>query len=83
MTLQQLHYFLAAIEHGTFSKAAENLHISQPSLSEQILRLEEHLGTQQKAAKRGRIYFLTALIPRKNASVLTAAVGRSDSRNHA
>lgn len=57
MTLQQLHYFLAAIEHGTFSKAAENLHIPQPSLSEQILRLEEHLGTQQKAAKRGRIYF--------------------------
>ncbi|MDE2037016.1 MAG: LysR family transcriptional regulator, partial [Pseudomonas sp.] len=34
MTLQQLNYFLAAIEHGTFSKAAESLHISQPSLSE-------------------------------------------------
>lgn len=46
MTLQQLHYFLAAIDCGTFSKAAESLNISQPSLSEQILRLEEHLGTQ-------------------------------------
>jgi DNA-binding transcriptional LysR family regulator len=30
MTLQQLNYFLAAIEHGTFSKAAGSLHISKP-----------------------------------------------------
>ncbi len=45
MTLQQLNYSIATIEHGTFSEAAESLHISQPSLSEQILRLEEHLGT--------------------------------------
>lgn len=40
MTLQQLAYFIAAIEHGTLSKAAENLDISQPSLSEQIIRLD-------------------------------------------
>ncbi|QKJ87133.1 LysR family transcriptional regulator [Paramixta manurensis] len=45
MTLQQLHYFLTAIEFGTLSKAAEHLHISQPSLSEQILKLEHELGT--------------------------------------
>lgn len=45
MTLQQLQYFLAAIEHGTLSKAAEQLNISQPSLSDQILRLENSLGT--------------------------------------
>ncbi|WP_027351048.1 LysR family transcriptional regulator [Halotalea alkalilenta] len=44
MTLQQLSYFLAAIEHGTLSKAAEALRLSQPSLSEQIIRLEESLG---------------------------------------
>jgi Transcriptional regulator len=45
MTLQQLTYFLAAIEHGTFSKAAEAMNVAQPSLSEQILRLEESIGT--------------------------------------
>ena len=45
MTLQQLHYFLAAIEHGTLSKAAEQLDIAQPSLSDQIIRLEESVGT--------------------------------------
>lgn len=44
MTLQQLTYFLAAVEHGSFSAAAEALYIAQPSLSEQIRRLEHSLG---------------------------------------
>lgn len=44
MTLQQLQYFLAAIEHGTFSAAADALYLAQPSLSEQIRRLESELG---------------------------------------
>ena len=44
MTLQQLTYFLAAAEHGSFSAAAESLFMAQPSLSEQIRRLEAELG---------------------------------------
>ncbi|MER6424756.1 LysR family transcriptional regulator [Streptomyces sp. NPDC001137] len=44
VTLQQLTYFLAAVEHGSFSAAAEALYIAQPSLSEQIRRLEHSLG---------------------------------------
>src|SRR5215218_8777654 len=44
MTLQQLSYFLAAAQHGSFSAAAESLHMAQPSLSEQIRRLEAELG---------------------------------------
>src|SRR3954468_2889149 len=44
MTLQQLTYFLAAVGHGSFSAAAESLHMPQPSLSEQIRRLEAELG---------------------------------------
>ncbi len=44
MTLQQLTYFLAAAEHGSFSAAAESLHMAQPSLSEQVRRLEAELG---------------------------------------
>jgi DNA-binding transcriptional LysR family regulator len=44
MTLQQLSYFLAAAEHGSFSAAATSLHMAQPSLSEQIRRLEAELG---------------------------------------
>jgi DNA-binding transcriptional LysR family regulator len=45
MTIQQLAYFLAAIEHGSFSAAADALHLAQPSLSEQVRRLEDELGS--------------------------------------
>jgi DNA-binding transcriptional LysR family regulator len=44
MTLQQLTYFLAAAEHWSFSAAAEELHMAQPSLTEQNRRLEAELG---------------------------------------
>jgi DNA-binding transcriptional LysR family regulator len=44
LTLQQLTYFLAAAEHGSFSAAAESLLLAQPSVSEQIRRLEAELG---------------------------------------
>jgi DNA-binding transcriptional LysR family regulator len=43
-SLRQLEYFLASIEHGSFAAAAAALHIAQPSLSEQIRRLERTLG---------------------------------------
>jgi DNA-binding transcriptional LysR family regulator len=44
MTIQQLQYFLATLEHGSFSAAADALHLAQPSLSEQVRRLEAELG---------------------------------------
>src|SRR3954462_5915809 len=44
MTLQQLTYFLAAADHGSFSAPAHTLLMSQPSLSEQVRRLEAELG---------------------------------------
>jgi DNA-binding transcriptional LysR family regulator len=46
LTLQQLEYFLAAYRHGSFSGAAEELHLAQPSLSEQVRRLEAELGVK-------------------------------------
>jgi DNA-binding transcriptional LysR family regulator len=46
LTLQQLQYFLAAFRRGSFSAAAEELHLAQPSLSEQVRRLEAELGVQ-------------------------------------
>ena len=44
MTLQQLTYFLAAARHRSFSAAASELLMAQPSLSEQVRRLEAELG---------------------------------------
>src|SRR5919199_1972824 len=58
MTLQQLTYFLSAAEHGSFSAAAEALHLAQPSLSEQIRRLEAELGVSL-FARTGRRLALT------------------------
>jgi DNA-binding transcriptional LysR family regulator len=46
MTIQQLQYVLAAFEHGSFSAAAQALHLAQPSLSEQVRRLEAELGVR-------------------------------------
>lgn len=45
VTLTQFEYFLAAVEHGTLSAAAQALYVAQPSVSEQIRRLEHQLGT--------------------------------------
>ncbi len=44
VTLRQLRYFRALAEHGSFSRAAEKVHISQPALSIQIRELEITLG---------------------------------------
>ena len=44
VTLRQLRYFQALIEHGSFSRAAESVHVSQPALSLQIRELESGLG---------------------------------------
>ena len=46
MTLEQIHYFLALAKYKNFTRAAEALYISQPTISKQILQLEKELGTQ-------------------------------------
>ena len=43
MTSLQVQYFLKVAESMSFSKAAEELYVSQPSVSRQIQRLEEEL----------------------------------------
>jgi LysR family hydrogen peroxide-inducible transcriptional activator len=58
MELQQLRYFLALADLGSFTKAAERCHVAQPSLSQQIIKLEKEL--QQPLLERlGRTIRLT------------------------
>ena len=67
MELTQLRYFLAVTEAQNFTRASERCHVTQPSLSQQIINLESELG-QKLFHRLGRKAVLTeagtAFLPR-------------------
>jgi LysR family cyn operon transcriptional activator len=46
MLLRHARYLVAIADHGSFTRAAAELHVSQPALSQQIRQLEEMLGAR-------------------------------------
>src|SRR5882757_6382910 len=44
ITLRQLEYFVTVVDEGSFTAAADLLHVTQPGLSHQIQALERELG---------------------------------------
>src|SRR5258706_3118031 len=81
MELHQLRYFCAVAETGSFSRAAEQTHVSQPSLSQQILKLEDELGARL-FDRLGRSVRLTELgktfLPRARAVLRELEAARGD-----
>jgi DNA-binding transcriptional LysR family regulator len=53
--IRHLRYFLAVVRAGTISGAAAELHIAQPSLSQQLLRLERRVGAELFARSRNGV----------------------------
>lgn len=46
MDIKQLRYFIAIVEEGSFSRAAQRIRIAQPALSLQVRKMEEALQTK-------------------------------------
>jgi DNA-binding transcriptional LysR family regulator len=84
MNLRQLHYLLAIADEGSFTGAAKQLTVAQPSLSQQIKRLEQELGgpllerlpTGVRLTAAGK-----AFLPEARAAVTHAERARRDARS--
>src|SRR5580704_18791806 len=80
MEVHQLRYVCAVAETGNFSRAAERCNIAQPSLSQQVLKLESELGAKL-FDRLGRSIRLTeadrVFIPKARAILEQMEVARS------
>lgn len=85
MTLQQLRYFLATARHGSFAGAADELLLKQPSVAEQIRRLEAELGVELFARTKRRLTLTAAgaaLRPYAEQALATCRDGADAVRAH-
>lgn len=79
MEIRVLRYFLAIAREGTLTKAANYLHVTQPTLSRQIKDLEEELG--QKLFTRGShnmALTMEGMILRKRAEEIISMVDKTE-----
>ncbi len=60
MHLHQLKYFVAIVETGSMTKAAERCFISQPSISQQMRKLEDGIGKKLFSRIKGKLVLTDA-----------------------
>jgi DNA-binding transcriptional LysR family regulator len=83
VNLRQLQYFVAVVEEGNFTRAAQRLYVAQPSLSKQLAALEAELGAPL-IERLPRAIRLTpsgrAFLPDARAAILSAERARRSAR---
>lgn len=79
MEIRVLRYFLAVVEEGGINRAAEVLHITQPTLSRQLSQLEEEIGVKlfHRGARRITLTNEGVLLKRRAEEIL-ALVDRTE-----
>jgi LysR family hydrogen peroxide-inducible transcriptional activator len=81
MEFHQLRYFASVVEAGSFTRAARNCYISQPSLSLQIHKLEEELGQKlfERLGRGVRLTIAGRSFYDRTVSILSAVAAARDS----
>lgn len=78
MDIRILKYFLAVAQEENITRAAEQLHITQPSLSRQMIELEQELGKQLLIRGKRKITLTDeGILLRKRAEDIVALVDKT------
>ncbi len=83
MDLRQFRYFIEVADRLSFTKAAKRLHVSQPTLSQQIRALEQTLGTDLLSRGASGIALTQAgiaFLDRARAAIREATAAVEDAR---
>ena len=72
-------YFLTVAETNNITRAAEQLHVTQPTLSRQIMDLEEELGDRQR---RQMHLNQAGVLFRQRASMMLALLEQAENELH-
>lgn len=72
MEIRTLRYFLAIVKEESITKAAEILHITQPTLSRQIAQMEEESGVKlfERGARKIKLTSEGILLKRRAEEIL-------------
>ena len=79
MDIRLLRYFLAVAREENITRAAENLHIAQPSLSKQLMELENEVGKQLLVRGKRKITLTEdGILLRKRAEEIVALLEKTE-----
>lgn len=83
MEIRALRYFLETAREGNMTRAAERLHISQPTMSKQLKELEDELGTKLFVRSNYSIHMTDAgMLLRKRAEDILDLVDKTTAEFH-